>query len=357
MRPLGRTSTDRARTLALNSARLLSLVVATSLGASVRVARADPDPPSAGRLAVLDQALGEDSPAEARTLHEGADGSDVGRAQALLNQERATHHETKIAQDGIFGPATLAAVRQFQTRHGLPVTGAVDAATWNKLEGAGSTGASAALPAPESAGGESAQGAPASSPGADASGSAGSPGTGSTPEAGSGGSGDESAAAKATGAAKTVEDLLTPDGHPGKSAAAPASTPAPSAHATKLTAQELNLLARLIDSEAGVCSLENKIAVGAVVLNRVRAGWANGTVTGVIEQKGQFDGVHTADFNHAPSKDSILAAQRAAAGEDPSLGATYYYNPYISHPAWGKTMHQTVEIGTSAVNTHRFMKP
>lgn len=38
-----------------------------------------------------------------------------------------------VALDGIYGPATREAVRSFQTQEGLPVTGEVDAATWNAL--------------------------------------------------------------------------------------------------------------------------------------------------------------------------------------------------------------------------------
>ena len=39
----------------------------------------------------------------------------------------------KITADGIFGPATEQAVREFQSVFGLPVTGKVDYPTWYKI--------------------------------------------------------------------------------------------------------------------------------------------------------------------------------------------------------------------------------
>jgi peptidoglycan hydrolase-like protein with peptidoglycan-binding domain len=38
-----------------------------------------------------------------------------------------------VGIDGDFGPATQSAVEQFQTAHGLPVTGLVDQPTWQTL--------------------------------------------------------------------------------------------------------------------------------------------------------------------------------------------------------------------------------
>lgn len=50
--------------------------------------------------------------------------------QALINNGYAIGAS---GPDGIFGPATLAAVQNFQSEHGLPRTGVVDAATWYAL--------------------------------------------------------------------------------------------------------------------------------------------------------------------------------------------------------------------------------
>jgi Putative peptidoglycan binding domain len=50
-------------------------------------------------------------------------------------QERLGRHGYFLDVDGEFGPATLAAVRQFQADHGIEVDGAVGPATWRALWG------------------------------------------------------------------------------------------------------------------------------------------------------------------------------------------------------------------------------
>jgi len=72
------------------------------------------------------------------TEQQGSTGENVRSVQYLLN-----NHGSALTVDGDFGPLTGAAVRAFQTSHGLGVTGAVDAQTWPALivqVSAGSTG-------------------------------------------------------------------------------------------------------------------------------------------------------------------------------------------------------------------------
>jgi peptidoglycan hydrolase-like protein with peptidoglycan-binding domain len=63
------------------------------------------------------------------TVQSGDSGESVKQAQRAL---RRTPNTTLVV-DGMFGPLTEAATKEFQQRAGLPVTGIVDAATWEAL--------------------------------------------------------------------------------------------------------------------------------------------------------------------------------------------------------------------------------
>lgn len=68
------------------------------------------------------------------TLEQGASGAKVRQMQEQLNVIAGAYPAIpKVAADGIYGPATEAAVRKFQSVFGLPVTGDVDYATWYKI--------------------------------------------------------------------------------------------------------------------------------------------------------------------------------------------------------------------------------
>lgn len=110
---------------------------------------------------------------------------------------------------------------------------------------------------------------------------------------------------------------------------------------------EVDLLARLIEAEAAGESLQAKIAVGAVVVNRVQSGdWAP-TIKGVIYQKFgeyyQFTPVKNGMINNTPSAESKRAAWIAMFGSDPSMGAIYYFDTTSKNQwLWSKT--QTAQI-------------
>ena len=68
------------------------------------------------------------------TLEEGSSGEKVRQMQEQLNVIAGAYPAlTKITADGIYGPATAEAVREFQSVFGLPVTGKVDYSTWYKI--------------------------------------------------------------------------------------------------------------------------------------------------------------------------------------------------------------------------------
>jgi N-acetylmuramoyl-L-alanine amidase len=94
------------------------------------------------------------------------------------------------------------------------------------------------------------------------------------------------------------------------------------------------LLARLIYAEAAGEPYQGKVAVGAVVMNRVRSGIFPWTIPGVIYDPWQFSSVGNWMFNSTPDQESISAAIDAVSGVDPTGGALYYFNYHIVTNSW-----------------------
>lgn len=95
------------------------------------------------------------------------------------------------------------------------------------------------------------------------------------------------------------------------------------------TADELQLLAALIYCEAGNQSYEGKVAVGAVVMNRVRSGAYPNTIHGVIYASGQFTPAMSGKVARIYEAGNIQAecvsaAQAALAGETTVGTATHF---------------------------------
>jgi N-acetylmuramoyl-L-alanine amidase len=89
----------------------------------------------------------------------------------------------------------------------------------------------------------------------------------------------------------------------------------------------VNLLARLISAEARGEPYEGQVAVGAVVLNRVKHPSFPNTISGVIYQNGAFTCVTDGQFNEPVADSAYRAARDALNGWDPAGGAIYYFNP------------------------------
>lgn len=106
--------------------------------------------------------------------------------------------------------------------------------------------------------------------------------------------------------------------------------PAPTTTAGSYTAEDLNLLARLIMAESQGESYETKVAVGAVVLNRVESGLFAPTIREVIYQKYngyyQFTPVSNGWIDKPANEECIRAAKDALNGADPSKGALFFYD-------------------------------
>lgn len=94
-----------------------------------------------------------------------------------------------------------------------------------------------------------------------------------------------------------------------------------------VTDEDAELMARLVYAEARGESLEGKIAVAAVVLNRVRSSKFPNSIYEVIYQPGQFTPVERNQLPTQADETCREAVTRALQGEDPTGGALFFYNP------------------------------
>ncbi len=111
---------------------------------------------------------------------------------------------------------------------------------------------------------------------------------------------------------------------------------------------DLYLLARLVYGEARGEPYKGKVAVAAVVLNRVKSSSFPNSVSGVVYQNGAFDVVKDGQINLAPDEEAIKAARDAMNGSDPTNGCLYYHNPAKSTNKWMLSQPITVTIGSHA---------
>ena len=124
-----------------------------------------------------------------------------------------------------------------------------------------------------------------------------------------------------------------------------------SSSSSSSNSSNVNLLARLIYGEARGEPYTGQVAVGAVVMNRVKSSSFPNTISGVIYQSGAFDAVKDGQINLTPDSTAKKAAQDAINGWDPSYGAIYYFNPSTATNKWIWSRPMTVTIGR-----HRFCK-
>lgn len=115
----------------------------------------------------------------------------------------------------------------------------------------------------------------------------------------------------------------------------------------------VQLIARAINGEARGEPYEGQVAVGAVILNRVKNPNFPNTIAGVIYQSGAFTAVSDGQINQPIAEGStvVKAAQDALNGWDPTGGAIYYFNPATATNKWIWSRPLIKTIGK-----HRFCK-
>lgn len=111
------------------------------------------------------------------------------------------------------------------------------------------------------------------------------------------------------------------------------------------TSSDIYLLARCVYGEARGEVYLGKVAVAAVILNRVDDANFPNSISGVIYQPGAFDAVADGQINLSPDEECIRAARDAFGGWDPTNGCLYYYNPQTATNKWMLSKEVTLKVG------------
>jgi len=117
-----------------------------------------------------------------------------------------------------------------------------------------------------------------------------------------------------------------------KAAAEAAKQQAATSNAAVANVDDLTLMAAIIYCEAGAEPYETQVAVGAVIMNRIRSVGYPNTLYGVIYQRGQFGPARTGKLARVISQGKATsscyqAAQAALAGTD-NTGGCLHFNDY-----------------------------
>lgn len=112
--------------------------------------------------------------------------------------------------------------------------------------------------------------------------------------------------------------------------------------------QKLNnieMMARVVHGEARGEPYEGKVAVAAVILNRMSTSGFPKNTYDVIFQTNAFTAVNDGQYYLTPNSYSYRAVIDAIKGWDPTYGSVYYYNPTIATNDWIFTRETVNRIG------------
>jgi N-acetylmuramoyl-L-alanine amidase len=114
---------------------------------------------------------------------------------------------------------------------------------------------------------------------------------------------------------------------------------------TSGSSKDIRLMAAAIHGEGRGEAYVGQVAIGAVILNRVRHSSFPNSIAGVVYQPGAFDAVSDGQINLDPDESSLKAARDALNGWDPTGGAIYYWNPATAKSKWIWSVPITKTIG------------
>ena len=135
----------------------------------------------------------------------------------------------------------------------------------------------------------------------------------------------------------TVNSIKAASGHwsntiwPGQSLEIPSNN----YNSNWISSSERDLLARVVEAEAGGEPYIGKVSVAAVVLNRRQDSRFPGTINGIIYQRHAFEAVTNGlIWRKTPTQESYNAIREAVNGWDPTYGSVFFWNPYVRVNPW-----------------------
>jgi len=101
-----------------------------------------------------------------------------------------------------------------------------------------------------------------------------------------------------------------------------------------VSSNDVYVLSKIISGEARGESFVGQVAVGAVIVNRVKNSNFPNSVYGVVFEPGAFTAVSDGQYYRQPTSSCVKAARSAINGWDPTGGALYYWNPATATSKW-----------------------
>ncbi|WP_168121216.1 cell wall hydrolase [Paenibacillus sp. HB172176] len=120
--------------------------------------------------------------------------------------------------------------------------------------------------------------------------------------------------------------------------------------AAPFTDAEMQLLAKIVQVEAGYEPYEGQLAVANVILNRVKSKSFPNSIHDVIYSGKQFPPAHNGLLDKSvPNKSVLRAAKDALNGKNNVANAVYFYNPKVTGGSFWNSLDRIADIGH-----HRF---
>lgn len=127
--------------------------------------------------------------------------------------------------------------------------------------------------------------------------------------------------------------------------AAPAKKKKKTFHPSRLSANDLKLMANAVYGEARGEPYVGQVAIAAVILNRTKSPSFPDTPAAVIFEPRAFTAVADGQIWLTPNEKAKKAVRDALNGWDPTGGCTYYFNPATATSKWIWSRPQVKKIG------------